>query len=120
VTTSRPWLGITTPPWLKKSDTPQLRSRVTRWGEYRLPAMRGQPTGGRAAPGGLPPVGRGMLPPRSRRVPLLPALARTALSLQLAIPPGDFRVHTRDLAGPGLAWRAEGVPLMIVKKVLTA
>jgi hypothetical protein len=23
VTTSRPWLGITTPSWLKESDTPQ-------------------------------------------------------------------------------------------------
>jgi hypothetical protein len=33
---------------------------------------RGQLTGGSAAPGGLPLIGRGRLPPRSRRVPLLP------------------------------------------------
>ena len=82
--------------------------------------VRGQPTGGSAAPGGLPPVGRGRLPRRSRRVPLLPALVRTALSFQLAIPPGDFRVHARDpRPGPGPARRAEGVPLIYVRIVLT-
>ena len=28
MTTSRPWLGITTPPWLKESDTPQCHGTI--------------------------------------------------------------------------------------------
>ncbi len=80
--------------------------------------MRGLPTGGSAAPGGLPPVGRGMLPPRSRRVPLLPAWrwrfssapARDSSRLTSA------SLHATS-AGPGLAWRAEGVPLKPWRKL---
>ena len=30
MTTSRPWLGISTPPWLIKSDTPQSPAQVAR------------------------------------------------------------------------------------------
>ena len=45
---------------------------------------RGQPTGGSAAPGGLPPVGRGRLPPRSWRVPCYPSQA----SASSPLPPG--------------------------------
>jgi hypothetical protein len=37
---------------------------------------------GGAAPGGLPPVGRGMLPPRSRRGPLLPSALALAVPLR--------------------------------------
>jgi len=43
---------------------------------------RGQPTGGSAAPGGLPPAGRSMLPPRSRRGPLLPSALALAVPLR--------------------------------------
>ncbi len=83
---------------------------------------RGQPTGGSAAPGGLPPVGRGRLPPRSRRVPLLSPAGFRQLppSRQVAIPLDDFRVPACDLGRarhrPGAPWRA----LEDVKKVLTA
>ena len=55
---------------------------------YWLPAGAGMPTGGSAAPGGLPPLGRGMLPPRCRRVPMLRRDALAVPSLQLAIPLG--------------------------------
>ncbi len=44
-----------------------------RYGARRLPADAGQPTGGAAAPGGLPPMGRGRPPPRSRALPSFPA-----------------------------------------------
>lgn len=60
------------------------RSPVARWSRHRLPAGAGQPTGGSAAPGGLPPVGHGRLPPRSRRVPL-------ASRLVLAVFPAPAR-----------------------------
>ena len=49
----------------------------------------GQPTGGSAAPGGLPPVGRGRLPARSRRVPPAGPLGSGGSPLlQLAFPLG--------------------------------
>jgi hypothetical protein len=73
----------------------------------------GQPTGGSAAPGGLPPIGRGILPPRSRRVPLLPPASFRQLTplRQLAIPFDDFRVPACDLGvGHGPARRALARP----------
>ena len=50
---------------------------------------------------------------------MLPARLWRFSPLQLAIPPDDFRVLHATSAGLGPAWRAEGVPLMIVKKILT-
>src|SRR5258708_967489 len=102
-------------PGARRTDRPALAGAVTGDALERGTAClreRGQPTGGSAAPGGLPPVGRGRLPPRGGRVPLLPRPALAILpSHQLANPLGDFRVLACDLAGPGPAWRAEGVPL---------
>jgi hypothetical protein len=55
----------------------QARSPAARWSGYRLPAGAGLPTGGSAAPGGLPPVGRVVRERNSRHCdPLSPPAVR--------------------------------------------
>jgi hypothetical protein len=71
--------------------------------------VRGLPTGGSAAPGGLPPVGRGRPPPRSRHVPLLPAWLLAAPLTPVREPPVTSASPHAIRTGPGPAWRAEGV-----------
>ena len=72
----------------------------------------GQLTGGSAAPGGLSPVGRGRLPPRSRRVPrTIPRRLSPALpSRQLAIPTMTSVSSRATWLGHGLARRALARP----------
>jgi hypothetical protein len=84
------------------------RSPGARWSRYRLPAGAGQPTSGSAAPGGLPPVGRGMLPPRSRCVPPLPARLWRLSPRSSSRSPRliSASLHTTSAGhGPGLARR---------------
>ena len=60
-----------------------------RYGARRLPADAGQPTGGGAAPGGLPPIGRGRPPPRSRALPSSPTGSGGTPTRQLRNLPSD-------------------------------
>ena len=77
-----------------------------------LPAGAGQPTGGSAAPGGLPPLGRGRLPPRSRRAPCYPRGLLAALTHARSRSPSVSAASLHAIrAVPGPVWRAEGVPL---------
>ena len=81
--------------------------------EREPPALRGAGVlaGGSAAPGGLPPVGRGRLPPRSRRLSLLPRPALAVipsrqLAIPSAIPASSHAIRGRASARPGAPWRA--------------
>jgi hypothetical protein len=73
-------------------------------------AERGQPTGGSAAPGGLPPVRRGRLPRRSRRGPLAPARL-WRFPLHHTCPPGDARHGSHNLGGRLFAAKRPAVPM---------
>jgi hypothetical protein len=70
------------------------------------------------SPEGSRPSGLGMPPaPESALCPPT-SPARAKLPRQLAHPSRWSRVPRQSVAGAGRAWRAEGVPLMTVKKVL--
>ena len=106
----------------REEDGPVRSCRHGHWGALRtdrLPAGAGMPTGGSAAPGGLPPVGRGWLPPRCRPGPptFLLSFGGTP-SCQLALP--SMTSASRHVIRPGRG--PPGAPpraLEDVEKVVT-
>lgn len=105
MTASRPWLGISTPSWLIKSDTPHLPARAAAGNHHR---RRGH---GRALHGNLAPHQPETSPPSSASVmtgPFRPASDSSFQPIRQAITQSDHLSAAinseRRLGAP--CWRA--------------
>ena len=80
---------------------------------------RARRPGGDAAPRGLPPgrARHATRPESTQCLPIPPGSGKVPAPIR--VPSGFSRVLAVELGQGWTAWRAEGVPLMIVKKVLT-